>query len=340
MSTLMLKEALSASECIDHQLKNNKLLMSKLGQALRAYSPIGLVTVARGSSDHAAAYLAYLCMSRIGLPVASLPLSLSTLHCTPWRLDRQIAVAISQSGQSFDLLETQRSLKAGGAWALSMVNVEDSPLSRLSDENIQLMAGEECSVAATKSFLASLSAAAHLVAEWSQDQALLKGLCDLPQRLVAAAQQDWSAAVDALVGEERLIIIGRGVSLPVAQEAALKFKETCGMQAEAFSTAEVRHGPMAIIGAGYPVLMFAPDGPEQDETLALAMEFRQRGARVVLAASEAVPERDVTLISVGEPLLEPLSVIQSFYVMVERLAMARGMSPDTPQYLQKVTLTR
>ncbi|XKE47523.1 SIS domain-containing protein [Halomonas organivorans] len=134
-------------------------------------------------------------------------------------------------------------------------------------------------------------------------------------------------------------MVGRGAGLAVAQEAALKFKETCAIQAEPFSGAEVRHGPMALVGPGYPVLVFAPPGAEQAGLLELADWLENAGARVLLAADEGVPRRHLTLTNAGHPDLQPLSVIQSFYPMAAGLAAARGSDPDRPRHLRKVTCT-
>ncbi|UGA39756.1 SIS domain-containing protein [Chromobacterium haemolyticum] len=150
-------------------------------------------------------------------------------------------------------------------------------------------------MAATKSYITSLSAVARLVAHWQADDALLAALANLPQRLTEATRQDWTPAVDALRDAERIMVVGRGLGFAVALEAALKFKETCAIQAEAFSGAEIKHGPMALIDDGYPLLIFAPRGPEQQGLIDLAEEMRGRGAKVLLAAPENIVSRDLTL---------------------------------------------
>jgi len=335
----MLEEALNAPERLRGQLGRNQEMLRELGHRLRAEPPRGAVTVARGSSDHAASYFAYLCMQTQGIPVASLPPSLSTLARAPWRLDGQLAVAISQSGQSPDLVASQAALKAGGAHTVALVNSPESPLGGESDVEVPLYAGEERSVAATKSYLATLSAAAQLIAHWNESSLMLSALSELPDLLVEAAAQDWAPAIDALLEADKLMVIGRGPGLAIAQEAALKFKETCAIQAEPFSAAEVRHGPMALIEPGYPVLVFAPPGPEQAGLLELADWLASVGAKVLLAADNRVERRHLTLTDVGHEALQPLSVIQSFYPMVAGLAAARGIDPDAPRHLRKVTRT-
>ncbi|MFC3282395.1 SIS domain-containing protein [Litchfieldella rifensis] len=337
--SLMLDEARNAPERIRGQLERNRSMLTEVGERLRLAEPRAAVTVARGSSDHAASYFAYLCMKSRGIPVASLPPSLTTLARAPWQLQGQLAVAISQSGQSPDLVTTQQALGAGGARTLALVNTPQSPLGAASDIEVPLFAGEERSVAATKSYLATLSAGAQLLAHWNQDRRLQTALEQLPECLAEAVEQDWTSAIEALAGADRLMVIGRGAGLAVAQEAALKFKETCAIQAEPFSGAEVRHGPMALVEPGYPVLVFAPPGPEQAGLLELAEWLEGIGARVLLAADEAVPQRQLTMTDAAHEALQPLSVIQSFYVMVAGLAEARGSDPDRPRHLRKVTRT-
>ena len=183
------------------------------------------------------------------------------------------------------------------------------------------------------------SASARLIAHWKEDVELLEAGTALPQGLREAAKQAWSLAIDALRDCQRLMVIGRGAGFAIAQEAALKFKETSAIQAEAFSSAEVRHGPMALIDEHYPLLIFAPRGAEQAGLLSLAADMRLRGARVLLAAPDDIAERDLTLTRAEHPVLDPILAIQSFYVMAAGLAVARGMDPDQPRHLSKVTRT-
>lgn len=340
MNSKMLEEALSSAQRVRRQLTTLEPRLIPLGERLRQSAPHVILTVARGSSDHAASYFAYLAMQMTGVPVASLPMSVATLHASPLQVGGQPALAFSQSGQSPDLVGTLQKLREHGALSIAVVNAQDSPLEHACEYLLPLEAGPELSVAATKSFICTLSASARLLAHWRQDEALLEAGRRLPDDLLAAAQQDWSSAVHALKDCQRLLVIGRGLGFAVAQEAALKFKETSALQAEAFSSAEVRHGPMALIDDHYPLLIFAIRGAEQASLLALAADMRQRGAKVLLAAPEDVAERDLTLSCAAHAALDPILAIQSFYVMAAALAQARGLDPDQPRHLSKVTRTR
>lgn len=339
MTSLMLEEALSAADCVAGQLAHDADRYAELGRRLAGTPPCTALTVARGSSDHAASYLAYLIMARLGRVVASLPMSLVTLNRAPLVARDTLAIAVSQSGQSPDVVEPLRYFRAGGATTVALVNDTGSPLAQAAEWTMPLRAGRERSVAATKSFITSLVAGARLVAGWQDDPALHDALAALPEALRAATRTDWQAAIDVLAPARDIMVVGRGIGFPVALEAALKLKETSALQAEAFSGAEIRHGPMALIDDGYPLLVFATRGPAQAGLLALADEMRGRGARVLLAAPDDVARRDLTLPVAATPDLDPIVAIQAFYAMAARLSAARGLDPDRPRHLSKVTKT-
>lgn len=232
-----------------------------------------------------------------------------------------------------------RYFREGGATTVAIVNDVASPLATAAEWTLPLRAGAERSVAATKSFIASLVAAARLVGQWQGDAALLHALADLPRALHEAAHTDWSAALPVLADARHAMVVGRGIGFPLALEAALKLKETSALQAEAFSGAEIRHGPMALIEAGYPLLILATRGPALQGLVDLAADMRQRGARVLLAAPPEVRERDLTLPTTGLPDLDPITAAVAFYRMAAELAQARGLDPDHPRHLSKVTRT-
>jgi len=335
----MFVEAAEAPSAVARLLDAERATFAALGADLRHRPPLSLLTVARGSSDHAAHYMAYLVMARLGRLVTSLPMSLVTLYQSRLVCDGLVALAFSQSGQSPDLVAPLRYFGEHGARTVAFVNDAASPLARAARPAVPLHAGPETSVAATKSYIAQLVAGAALASAWQQDGDFAVALGALPAALDAAWALDWSAAVDALRGTERLYVIGRGTGLPVAMEAALKFKEVCGIQAEAYSGAEVQHGPMALVGDGFPMLVFAPRGPAQPGLLELATQMRARGARVLLAAPPGTPDSELPLASAGHEDLDPIPMAQSFYRMVEALARARGLDPDKPRHLNKVTRT-
>ncbi len=344
----MLTEALSIGAVVQTQLTSNRAPIEALANFIQHRQLHTAVTIARGSSDHAAHYFAYLAMARLGWLVSSLPMSLVTLEQAPLPLKGVIALAFSQSGRSPDLIAPIEYFGRGNNCTVAIVNRVDSPLARSAGFVIDVHAGSELSVAATKSMAAQMVAGAHLVGQLlPQEQRLewQESLQQLPlalERAVRLASDPaWGKALAQLVDCNRLVVLGRGSALAVAQEAALKLKETCGIQAEAFSTAEFSHGPMALIEAGYPVLLFALRGNALGPSLQQARELQQRGAAVMVIASDP---HDLPLVLPTSQAQhsdhDPICAIQSFYLFVECLARMRGLNPDQPQHLSKVTLTR
>ena len=331
-------EAAAAPQVVRQQLAANSERLERLGERLRQLKPHAVVTCARGSSDHAATFAKYLIETRLNILTSSAAPSVTSVYEAIPNLAGTVFLAISQSGASPDLLATVRAAKKAGALVVALVNAESSPLAQAADFTVPLCAGIERSVAATKSYIASLSAIIQLVGSWKCDDAMLESLAHAPALMEQAWQLDWSAAVARLRFASDLYVIGRGLGLGVAQEAALKFKETCGLHAEAISSAEVRHGPMAIVRAGFPVLIFAQNDETRDGVEALATELAGRRADVMVAGAQA--PRSVALPSVSaSPILEPMLIVQSFYRMVNALSLARGRNPDQPPYLLKVTET-
>lgn len=336
-ATLMETEAAEAGQVVRRLIAANEPAFAALATRLRANPPARIVTCARGSSDHASSYGKYLIETFIGIPVASAAPSVASVFAAPVAPGSALCIAVSQSGRSPDLLATVRAHQEAGAHVVAFVNDETSPLAVLADTCIGLKAGPERSVAATKSYIASLAAFVALVAGWSGDEALAEALTGLPDQLERARTLDWSDAVTAFRDATNLFVIGRGYSFGIAQEAALKFKETCGLHAEAFSAAEVRHGPMAIVGEGFPILAFATSDTAGDSVREATAEFAERGARICLADAKGSGSLPALA---GHPAIEPLLMVQSFYHMANALSLARGHDPDRPLYLKKVTETR
>jgi glutamine---fructose-6-phosphate transaminase (isomerizing) len=334
----MFLEAAQAAGVVRHQLAQNAPLLRALGQRLRAQAPRAVVTCARGSSDHAATYARYLIEAHTQVLTSSAAPSVSSIYAAHTDLRGVLFIAISQSGRSPDLLAAVQSARAGGALTVALCNTADSPLMQRVDVGVPLHAGAERSVAATKSYIASLSCIVQLLANWQEHAGLLAALHQLPGQLAQSWECDWSKGVEVLREAVNLFVVARGFGLGIAQEAALKLKETCSLHAEAFSSAEVKHGPMALVRAGFPVLMFA----QADDTRAgleqLADEFAVRAARVLLAGAQARGAMLLPAIA-AHPVIEPILQIQSFYRMANALALARGLDPDRPPHLDKVTET-
>jgi glutamine---fructose-6-phosphate transaminase (isomerizing) len=336
--TRMFREAAQAPEAVRAQLAANAAQVTRLAERLRQTPPRAVITCARGSSDHAATFARYLIETRLGVLTSSAAPSVSSVYATATDLAGTLMLTISQSGASPDLLAVVGQARKGGARIVALVNAEESPLAQLADELLPLHAGPERSVAATKSFLGSLAAIVQLVAAWSNDRALAAALEGVPQLLTRAWQLDWSALVTRLTTANNLYVIGRGPGLGVAQEAALKFKETCGLHAEALSAAELRHGPMALVRAGFPLLVFSQNDESRPGIVQLAAELSAQGADVLLAGTHLAHTTELPTEG-ADPVIEPLLFAQSFYRAANALSLARGHDPDAPPHLRKVTET-
>ena len=334
--TLMYREAAEAAAVVRRQRLRNAAAMAALGARLRAMKPRSLGTLARGSSDNAATYARYLIETHVDIMTSSVSPSVVSVYGAVRDMAGTVMLVFSQSGRSPDLIAAATAAQSQGALLVALVNDETSPLAALADVTLPLDAGPERSVAATKSFVATLAAIVHLVAEWTRSASLNAALDDLPAQLDAAWALDWHAAMPPLAAARSLYVVGRGLGLGIAQEAALKAKETCGLHAEAFSAAEVRHGPMALVGPDFPVLLFAQDDASAASVDAAAQLFAARGGPVIAAGVAGT----ITLPTLAaDPAIQPILLAQSFYRLANALALLRGHDPDRPPHLAKVTET-
>lgn len=338
-STLMHREAAESGAVVARQFAANAPIVAAAARRLRETPPELLMTLARGSSDNAATVLRYLVETRLGLATGSFAPSVASVYGATPALDNALVVTISQSGRSPDLLAAAEAAKQGGARLLGMVNDAGSPLAAAADLLLPLHAGPERSVAATKSFLATLAAILQLVAEWADDDAARAEVATLPALLDRAFALDWSAAMPVLLPAQSLYVVARGPALGVAQEMALKIKETCGFHAEAFSAAEVKHGPMALVRDGFPVLLLGQEDESLESVVELARLFAANEAALLTAGLPAGAPGIALPVLDAPALVQPLLQTQSFYRLANRLSLARGRNPDMPPGLKKITET-
>jgi glutamine---fructose-6-phosphate transaminase (isomerizing) len=341
----------AAAPHIETELREAPLVVARQGDSLRApldelvarlarRPPSLVVTCARGSSAYAAGFAKHLFERCLGIPVAAAAPSIATVYRRRLALSDQLFLAISQSGVSDDLVETAAMARAAGALAVALVNATDSPLARVSDIVLPIAAGPERSIAATKSFVAALAALLRLTARWTGDDALQAAIMRLPDRLAAALRLDWSAPFDSFAAAASLIVIGRGPTLAVAREAALKLKEVANRHAEAFSGAEFLHGPISLVGPGYPILMLMPNDPAADGMRALAADLRRKGAAVFAAEPGAAGAGRLPALMPDQPECDAVCLALSFYAMIVRFARHLGIDPDRPRHLAKITRSR
>jgi glutamine---fructose-6-phosphate transaminase (isomerizing) len=339
VTSLMLQEAREAPARVAELLRSDEASYARLTETLVGRAPSFAATIARGSSDHAATYAASLLGIGAGLATASIPPSLITRYGAELDLRRALVLAISQSGASPDLMATLRAAGASGGCTVAIVNARDAPLAGAANHVLPQRAGPERSVAATKSFICSLVCTARLIARWRADAPLARALDRLPERLEAALRCDWSAALELLAPARSLYVVGRGLGFGIVHEWALKLKETSGLHAEALSAAEVQHGPRAVIDQAFPVLALALDDPAGRDAAVFAAELAARGHKVAVASMDAIAGQHLPLPPPLHPLLDPIVAVQAFYPLAAMLAEARGLDPDRPRGLAKVTAT-
>lgn len=339
--SLMALELREAPAVVSRQASGLSHSIGRLVSSLRQAAPKVIVTCARGSSAHAATFAKHLFENRLGIPVAAAAPSIASVYHRRLILDGQLFLAISQSGQSDDLVAMAEMANGSGALTIAIVNDLHSPIASACKFVLPIAAGAERSVSATKSFIGTLTVLLRWVASWTDDWVLNSAIDRLPERLEAAIHLNWNGAFQALADASRAITIGRGPTLAIAREAALKLKETCNVHAEAFSSAEFQHGPMALVGRDLPLLVFTPGDAAETTVANLAADLARKEAMVMRTedGSSSMTGRLPTLRpDIAET--DAVCLIQTFYSLVIRIATTRGCNADAPPHLQKVTRTR
>lgn len=338
--THMFEEIGEAGDAVARQLDHNAERLAELGSRLRALDPPLVATIARGSSDCCALYLKYLVEIVVGAPCASIGPSIATLYRAPMRLRGAVSIAISQSGRSPDIVEMQRAARRDGALAVALINDVASPLADEAEALLPLWAGLERSVAATKSMIAGLVASASLVAAWHENRLLSDAVAGLPDILRGQTAPPPAAMLECLANVGSAFVLGRGATLAIAAEAALKLKETCGIHAESYSAAEVLHGPAELVDSGFPVIAFVPSDAAREGMLATLARLADAGATVIAIETGGTDDAHRLAVAKGDAtLLDPVVMIHRFYWLAEALALRLGRDPDRPRNLRKVTET-
>jgi glucosamine--fructose-6-phosphate aminotransferase (isomerizing) len=333
-------EFLEAPAAVRRQTEALARPLAELVGLLRERTPQVVLTCARGSSAHAATFGKHLIERHLGIPVAAMAPNIATIYRRKLALDGQLFLAISQSGRSDDLVESARMARRAGALAAAIVNDVDSPLAGACDIVLPTAAGPESGVTATKTFVATLSALLRVVAAWADDEALARAIERLPDRLSSAGGLDWSAGLRTLAGAASLVTLGRGPTLAIAREAALKLKEGCDLHAEAFSGAEFLHGPVALVSPRYPIMIFMPTDAAAAGLRELAASLCCKKAIVLLAGGSGDAAIGMPAVGADHPDTDALCLVQSFYHFLVQLAGRRGTDLRAPRHLQKVTRTR
>ncbi len=337
-STLMRQEITEIPDAVERLLAHGEKDITQAAATARNLNPAFLLSVARGSSDHACTYLKYASELILGLPMASVGPSIKSIYSVDLNCKNAMCLSVSQSGMSPDIVSMTKSITDNGAMSIALTNDAGSDLAQVASATLPIHAGPELSVAATKTFVTSLVAGLWLIAEMKQDAELIRAIKSLPAHLSKAVACEWSDAAAAIT-DRSLFTIGRGPSWAIANEAALKFKETCLIHAESYSSAEVLHGPVSIVENGFPVIAFAARDAAEESLASVMDTLAGKGATVFATTPMVKHATPLPHAATDHWLTDPISAIVSFYGMVETVALSRGINPDTPRHLNKVTQT-
>jgi glutamine---fructose-6-phosphate transaminase (isomerizing) len=346
VTTHLERELRAQPEALERLLVAQGANAERIGALFRR-PDVGYILIAsRGSSSNAARYAQYVLGRAHRVPVAFATPSLYTIYEQPPRLDGALVLAISQSGRSPDVKEVIEEARRQGRPTIALTNDVESPLAHAADEVLPLEAGDERAVAATKTYMNSLGAIALLFAASTGDREALLELERVPSQLALQLERSWddARALDRLADVRGGTVVARGVNFSTANEIALKVRELSGLLFEAYSAADLMHGPVAAIGDGWPVLAVAPRGPAF-ETMAEALDgLKARRARLIVVSDD---QRALARADVALPLwtrvpewLSPLVTVVPGQMAALRFAQLRGVDLDVPLGLSKVTLTR
>ena len=344
--SLMLEEIYEQPQAIAQAVEQGSQSVAALVQDLREREVRYVVIAARGTSDHAATYAKYLIEIVLGIPVSLAAPSVYTLYDARVNLSGCFVLGISQSGQATDVVQTLSAARAAGALTACITNVDGSPITRVSDHTLLCHAGEEKAIAATKSYTTSLALIASLAGQWANRQSLLEGLRVLPDQVqtTLALEEVVAQAVERYRYIHECAVLARGLNQATALEAALKMTETSYLVAKPYSGADFLHGPIAMVSEGFPCFLYAPDGRSYPSMVELALKLRERGAEMVIIAHSSeileLATRPLPIQTVIEELLSPLLYIVPGQLWAYHFARTRGLNPDKPRGLSKVTLTR
>lgn len=341
----MRSELGEAPEVARALIEKQRNVIDAVAEAIRS-RPVEMVLIAaRGTSDHAAIYAQYVFGVHNKLPVALAAPSIQSLYGVVPRLRNALVIGVSQSGQSPDVVGVIEEARRQNAPTIAVTNDAGSPLSSAAEFNIDIHAGPERAVAATKTYVAELTALAMLATALNDDRTARRQLQDVPDAIAAALdlEDDVMAAAREQAGMQRAVVLGRGFNYSTALEWSLKLKEMTYVLADAYSTADFEHGPIAMIDPGFVVHAIAAAGPTLPEIEMVLERLRDAGARIVVASNspEALAYADIPLrLPEGPEWLSPLSAIIPGQLFAYHLALAKHLDPDHPRHIQKVTRTQ
>jgi glutamine---fructose-6-phosphate transaminase (isomerizing) len=340
--SIMLEEIAQQPAVLEQTIAGEKQKLARLGEFLRGRDIDLIVLAARGSSDNAALFGRYLLEVTTGIPVSLSAPAVHTLYHAKLKLGRALVVGVSQSGEGTDINEVLENAKASGAFTLGVTNNADSSMANIADETLLTHAGPEKSVAATKTYTAQMqlfymlaAALAGRALDYEKIPAYVNEALELKTQVAELTQR--------YVFMENCVVVGRGMNYGNSYELALKLMETCYVVAERFSSADFFHGPLAVVERRFPVILFAPGGVTKQGTSDLLERLRELQADSLVITNDAdlasMSSHKLLMNGAIDELLSPIPFIVPGQLFAALLAEAKGLNPDTPRSLSKITRT-
>ncbi|MEY3346747.1 MAG: hypothetical protein RIR40_472 [Actinomycetota bacterium] len=330
---------------IPRMLRDISTAMANFNEArelFKNYSFTSAIIVARGTSDNAGHYLKYLLETQLGLPVGLASPSAATMYPTTFKYENCLLIAISQSGQSTDLLTFAKAAQSGGGFLLSITNNEDSPLAKLANIHIPVLAGPELAVPATKSYVGQLLISYLLVMAWAGKSVETEAIISSAEGILVDSVNYKEFAKNLDISKP-IYILGRGFSYPNAKEFALKLQETCLVPVQGMSSSDFMHGPIASLNAAAQVIFVSPHHLPEESFGEAPSRVRAITGKVYWIGSNAHSTGiDVVLNtpSTDSEISACVSDAIAFQKVTHELAVSNGLNPDSPEGLNKVTITR
>jgi len=344
--TKMWEEILEQPEVLKRTVKTNQAVIEELVKELKTRDISTVVIAARGTSDHAAVYAKYAIETLIGIPVSLAAPSVFTMYNKQVNMKNCFVIGISQSGKAADAIEVVKAAADQGAVTMSVTNFVDSPLAETSKYHLFCDSGVEKSVAATKTFTSTVYLLINFIAKWAQNDELLNELKQTPDVMKTVFNQ--AEAIKEVVKKYRFMkecfVLARGFNYSIALEAALKIQETTYVRAKAFATSDFHHGPFAMVERDMPVIVYAPEGPSSKDVLEMVNKLKAAEADILIVSNNQ------ELMKLGDSSIEipkncseyvsPLLNVVVAQMFAGSLSVLKGLNPDSPRGLNKVTITR
>lgn len=343
--TLMMKEIGSQPDVLEKILSQHLEKIKELCFRIRERGIKFMYIAARGTSDHAAVYAKYLMETYARIPVAFAAPSVITIYGGKPDLSDALVVGISQSGKAEDVIEVVRHARSQGALTVSITNYEDSPLSTESEYHFSCLAGEEKSVAATKTFTSQMMIMAMLASELT-DGGFYEELKEIPAKISELLKQ--TEKIETTAGGfkdmQECFVLSRGMNYSIALEGALKIQETCYVRAKAYAMSDFYHGPLALLDSKIPVFVIAPKGKMSEDTMTIMKIMKAHGIKTIAVTNdpEVIKLATTTILIPKGPAdcTSPFLSAVAMQVFACKLSLAKGLDPDKPRNIKKVTITR